>query len=625
MNRQSVTYRYMRQAATSLVAVLMLSGLWTTSETRAQDITHDWKLHNAGRVIQLVHNRGYLNKLGTDYGGLLNTEFPPNSFQEHAGGFGWFIGGVPQGGAYAGDTLVSVGKAHGSSEEFLGYSSQPFDTVWVAERGDALDLPYQVPYPDSTYVPSEDSEGYVPVSDQDFVTRYNDYNALTRSRNARHRPLNIDVIHTSYAWGSPPLHEMIFVNYAVVVKEHDINSVYLASFVDGLVGRRTGAGFTFGNDDYSTYNEEYNMGIVHDGEGGPDGGKYSPMGVMVVPPDRKPVDELTWTWLHTGRAAPPTDPERYEQMKSGIVMDDQVYASGTRYFQSFGPYSLQEKDTLRFSLGIVLGTSLDSLLINAETARFALERDFGLPKAPPQPQLEAERFSGGVELDWSGSKEKVENYTDTNRRDSVEQPFEGYRVWKSTQTAQGPWTLLGVYDIDKNEYPPNGGLRRTYTDDGLVNNVEYFYSVTAFSKPDSTINWPSQQTSISANAVKVVPGSGPKTGLDSVAVVPNPYRGDIRYQDYDPPWEKPPGTRERWLEQDRRLQFINLPEQARIKIYTLDGVHVQTLRHSSTRRGFEDWDMISRAGQAIASGIYLYTVENLANGNATTGKFVVIK
>jgi hypothetical protein len=35
--------------------------------------------------------------------------------------------------------------------------------------------------------------------------------------------------------------------------------------------------------------------------------------------------------------------------------------------------------------------------------------------------------------------------------------------------------------------------------------------------------------------------------------------------------------------------------------------------------------MISRAGQAIASGIYLYTVENLANGNATTGKFVVIK
>jgi len=113
--------------------------------------------------------------------------------------------------------------------------------------------------------------------------------------------------------------------------------------------------------------------------------------------------------------------------------------------------------------------------------------------------------------------------------------------------------------------------------------------------------------------------------VGQVAVVPNPYRGDIDYNAMDPPWEKPPITRERWLEQDRKIQFINLPAQSTIKIYTLSGRLVETLHHDDATKGFENWNLTSNVNQAVASGIYLFTVKNEETGNVQTGKFVVIK
>ena len=113
--------------------------------------------------------------------------------------------------------------------------------------------------------------------------------------------------------------------------------------------------------------------------------------------------------------------------------------------------------------------------------------------------------------------------------------------------------------------------------------------------------------------------------MGEVAVVPNPYRGDIDYNAMNPPWERPPETRERWLEQDRRIQFINLPANSTVKIFTLSGRLVETLEHRNQQRGFEDWNLTSHVNQAVASGIYLFTVKNNDTGNVQTGKFVIIK
>lgn len=45
----------------------------TGMSARAQIVTQDWKLHNVGSVIQLVTNRGKINKYGIDYPGLIKT------------------------------------------------------------------------------------------------------------------------------------------------------------------------------------------------------------------------------------------------------------------------------------------------------------------------------------------------------------------------------------------------------------------------------------------------------------------------------------------------------------------------------------------------------------------------
>ena len=37
------------------------------------------------------------------------------------------------------------------------------------------------------------------------------------------------------------------------------------------------------------------------------------------------------------------------------------------------------------------------------------------------------------------------------------------------------------------------------------------------------------------------------------------------------------------------------------------------------------WDLLSDDNQIVARGIYIFTVENLENGNTREGKFVLIK
>ena len=79
------------------------------------------------------------------------------------------------------------------------------------------------------------------------------------------------------------------------------------------------------------------------------------------------------------------------------------------------------------------------------------------------------------------------------------------------------------------------------------------------------------------------------------------------------------------MEQDRRIQFINLPAHCEIKIYTLAGEVVATLEHDNAQKGYEDWNLTSSIGQAISSGLYLFTVQDIKNGNVQVGKFVIIK
>lgn len=183
-----------------------------------------------------------------------------------------------------------------------------------------------------------------------------------------------------------------------------------------------------------------------------------------------------------------------------------------------------------------MGDGVEGALNTAHKVDLLAERDFQLPAPPPRPPFRFITDNHKVKLIWSPTPENnPEEYFDPNRADGEMKPFEGYRVYKSTQSIQGPWKLLAEYDIPDDNYGKNIGLQYEYVDDGLLNNVEYYYSVTAFSKEDRMLNWPSLESSINQNAKVVVPGPAPPQTVGQVAVVPNPYRGDIDYNSYNPP------------------------------------------------------------------------------------------
>ena len=81
--------------------------------------------------------------------------------------------------------------------------------------------------------------------------------------------------------------------------------------------------------------------------------------------------------------------------------------------------------------------------------------------------------------------------------------------------------------------------------------------------------------------------------LDLIGVVPNPYMGRSAYETGN---------------LDRVVRFINLPEQATIRIYTVAGTLIRTLQKEGPSRSL-DWDLNTHNQLPVASGMYLIHVD----------------
>ena len=71
------------------------------------------------------------------------------------------------------------------------------------------------------------------------------------------------------------------------------------------------------------------------------------------------------------------------------------------------------------------------------------------------------------------------------------------------------------------------------------------------------------------------------------------------------------------------IKFVNLPNDAIIRIYSSSGVLVDLLEHHSSQfGGSEDWDVRNRNNQVVASGVYFYHIES---GDARrVGRFTIV-
>jgi hypothetical protein len=72
------------------------------------------------------------------------------------------------------------------------------------------------------------------------------------------------------------------------------------------------------------------------------------------------------------------------------------------------------------------------------------------------------------------------------------------------------------------------------------------------------------------------------------------------------------------------LNFVNLPAQAVVRIYSLSGVLVNVLTHNDPTGGGQlSWNLRNRNNQFVASGVYFYHVE-APDGQTKVGRFTVV-
>lgn len=101
--------------------------------------------------------------------------------------------------------------------------------------------------------------------------------------------------------------------------------------------------------------------------------------------------------------------------------------------------------------------------------------------------------------------------------------------------------------------------------------------------------------------------------LNRIRVVPNPYIVSSLYE---------PEFGELRREPLRQIQFVNLPPECTIYIFTVDADLIKTINHSAIN-GTEVWDLRTEGGREIAAGMYIYVVKT--KDSEFKERFAIIK
>jgi hypothetical protein len=241
---------------------------------------------------------------------------------------------------------------------------------------------------------------------------------------------------------------------------------------------------------------------------------------------------------------------------------------------------------------------------------------------------------------------------------SGKQDFEGYKLYRTqagfdltqSQDLQNSLVVLAEFDSTGNSIGYNTGFSEVRLDEPvtfpndttryyykfeiptLLNGWQYVFSVTAFDEGDPENDLDVLESSSIANYERIVPGTPAVEDENiEVGVYPNPYYANAV-------WD---GSSERL----RKIYFYNLPEECEIVIYTLAGDIVKNIIHDASSNGSDTrwfqnyasdgkqqfaggehaWDLVTDNDQAIATGLYLFTVKNSKTGDIKTGKFLIVK
>jgi hypothetical protein len=262
--------------------------------------------------------------------------------------------------------------------------------------------------------------------------------------------------------------------------------------------------------------------------------------------------------------------------------------------------------------------------IQVETAGADYEMDKGLLVNFP-----AGSYAAGDTLVMEAPKAFVSNDQFAIRS----QTFEGYQVLRrSVEDRPDVYKVVAnfrrcdtaefFYPVDATRYFIDRGIFDTgegvtpdpdaYT---VINGFPYEYAVVTYdvlsdpSQPGHLVRSPIEP-------VKVHPTPPVGSSVRDVYVVPNPYL-------FSAGWEE--GTNGGL---EAKLQFMNVPLAAEIRIYDTNGDYIQTVRpemklDGETQSGRAEWNLKNAGGRDIVSGVYIYRVT--AGTDEKIGRFIVVR
>jgi len=288
-----------------------------------------------------------------------------------------------------------------------------------------------------------------------------------------------------------------------------------------------------------------------------------------------------------------------------------------RILNGVGPYQVSAGDVGEFWVAYVIGEGYDedshatfgmgTLLEHVEDAQAFFDGGMTIPAGeyPPQaPDLDPD-FTIDVSADeltvhWAPYDDIAGGAT-----------ADSFIVYTSKVSKMGPWERFAAFDNTETEMtiqlePPGFywyvWVQAYDNDNGIGSNPWARTSRLYTTDSGGTLR-------ANENTIVGVIGSTPsESALDMISVAPNPYVGSNRAE---------------LAEYETILGFHHLPDKCTIYIYNLLGNLVDILYHDSAT-GSEYWDMTTRSGESISSGLYIYRVKD-EYGSEKLGKFAVIK
>ncbi|HLX11880.1 MAG TPA: hypothetical protein VKS81_03625 [Bacteroidota bacterium] len=511
-------------------------------------------------------------------------------------------------------------------------------------------------------------EDYAAISNHDVYMSATDTVADITNIVADHFPMGIKVEQKSYAFSESDLSPIIFFEYHFInVGTNIINRAFVGYFADMDVGP-VNVGQYFQHD-YACYIDSLRTAYIHN----PVDRGATPLGITVLQTPRR-LDSLRYIfqwWDFTTRGGPGTVDSLIYNWMSGDQWDSTSWIwpcqqttelSDTRFMFSFGPFNqLNPGDSLTIWLAFVAGYCIDqcpgSLVENAQTALKEHLGGYHPSQIPPSPKLKITQGFKKVNLEWGphlGGPNPFTVWDDSNHLASLDpnrthppapghtsggRIFEGYRLYRSEDPngALASFTLLRQWDV-KDQFPYNTGIDSTFTDTNLVRGKTYWYAVTSYGIPNEsvipipdshvpggvrydTLLTTNTESSLQDNYQRVDLAFSTSSTADQVLVVPNPYRTDQNYTYENGGWE---GRSSSWTENNRLIKFIHLPVNATVRVFTLAGDLITVLNNiGSPTPGEITWNLLSASNRALASGLYIFTVESKLGRQI--GKFAVIR